>query len=253
MKINVWLKHRKVNGSDLYFVQSFIDSLNGVEIRAAMADFTLNSPANSSAAGASLVQMSYTSINAADLPMTSASSEAEPITESSTTSDVFPTVQSELEFPTSYLHRLNFFATTPADSKEIIFSQNPRFPCLACCRRDEIERHYKIHETIDCVLGTTVIEQCPKVQYGCTVRWQRLEPVQKTGEPIRIRFDRRNDAIAFEWYPEANADERQTKFLMDLPTEVLTEILRHVDSLSLRNLSLVCRVSHSVGDLQHRC
>lgn len=210
-----------------------------------MENFSMNPPPNSiSSSSPSLVQMSYTSVNSADLPMTTASDSIKPTTESFVSSDEFPSIRSEFEFPTSFIHRLNYFARQSSNFLDINFSQCPRFPCLACCRRDEIERHLKIHEMIDCVLNTSLIEQCPKAQYGCTVRWQRLQPIQKTGEPIHIRFDRENDAIAFEWYPTIRSTENQMTFLMDLPPEVLREILLHLDSLSLRNTSLVCRVSH---------
>lgn len=210
-----------------------------------MANFTLNSPWNSvPSPSPSLVQMSYTSIKSNELPMTTVSAGTTTMTEAETQSEVFPAIESELTFPSSYIYRLNYFAGNSSTPPKDSVTHHIQFPCLACCRRNEIEQHIRMHNYIDCSLKSFLIEQCPKAQYGCANRWQRLEPARKTGEPIRIRFDAINDAIAFQWTPFSEASAEQQIFLMDLPTEVLREILLHLDSLSLRNTSRVCRVSH---------
>jgi hypothetical protein len=61
-----------------------------------------------------------------------------------------------------------------------------------------------------------------------------------------MRFDPTNDAIAFEWYPEIIEEHNEKLDLLDLPSEILSNILLKLDSLSLRNISLVCRVRFSL-------
>jgi len=52
---------------------------------------------------------------------------------------------------------------------------------------------------------------------------------------------KKNDAIAFEWYPKIIEENNEQIGLLDLPLEILEKILLKLDSLSLRNISFVCR------------
>ena len=197
----------------------------------------------------SLVKMSFTPIHRLDVPdpiplyrldvpePSSSPSQKETTRVSSTS------IQSEIEHPSSFIHRLTYFSSDPQAENLSTFTGNPEFSCAACCRRDEIERHWRIHYSVDCVLSTSLIQRCPKFQYGCSFQSTRMEPCRSNGQPIRIRFDRRNDAIAFEFPPTGTDEPSESVGLVDLPPELLMAILSRLDSLSLRNTSLVCSVS----------
>lgn len=189
----------------------------------------------------SLVKMSSTLINSTDMTLPiSTSSSSDSNSDLSKTKPMPMILDSAL--PYSYIYRLNYFSSNKYPKTFQTFDKTPKFYCHALCRRDEIEQHWHIHFNIDCILNTSLIQQCPKCQYGCTFQYERLEPCQKTDEPIRIRFDERNDAIAFEWYPNIIEKTNEQSYLLDLPSELIEKILFQLDSLSLRNISLVCHV-----------
>ncbi|CAF3746717.1 unnamed protein product [Rotaria sordida] len=188
----------------------------------------------------SLVKMSSTLINSCDISIPPSST---PVTQNSTKelsqNDLMPII-SDMELPSSYIYRLNYFSSNKYLKNLTSFNKKPRFYCHALCRRDEIEQHWHIHFRIDCILNSSLIQQCPKSQYGCKFQYERLEPCQINGQSIRIRFDQINDAIAFDWYPTIIEDYNEKLDLLSLPSEILTNILLKLDSLSLRNISLVC-------------
>jgi hypothetical protein len=186
----------------------------------------------------SLVKMSSTLINSTDISIPPSPSHS--ITESPP-NDPLPIV-TDVELPSSHLYRLNYFSSNEDLQNFKSFNPSPRFPCNALVRRDEIEQHWLIHFNVDCVLNSSIIQQCPKSAYGCTFQYERFEPCQIDGQSIQIRFDKRNDAIAFEWYPTINEGHNENFSLLDLPSEILEKILLKLDSLSLRNISFVCRV-----------
>ncbi len=206
-----------------------------------MEEFNLNYDIDSNESSIpSLVKMSSTLVNLTDIPI-----PEHPIDSHSDTqlSQIEPmSIISDIELPSSYIYRLNYFSSNEHRLNINSFTKSPRFSCLALCRRDEIEQHWNIHSQVDCILNTSLIQPCPKYQYGCRFEYERLEPCQTTDEPIRIRFDERNDAIAFEWYPSMAEEANECSPLLDLPSEILEKILRQLDSLSLRNISLVCHV-----------
>ncbi|CAF3097756.1 unnamed protein product [Rotaria sp. Silwood2] len=188
----------------------------------------------------SLVKMSSTLINSSDMPLTSSSnpSTSNSIIELSQNDPM--SIISDMELPSSHIYRLNYFSLNKHLKTLTSFNKRPVFYCHALCRRDEIEQHWHIHFRIDCILNSGLIQQCPKSQYGCKFQYERLEPCQMNGQSIQIRFDQNNDAIAFDWYPTINEDYNDKLDLLNLPSEILTNILLKLDSLSLRNISLVC-------------
>ena len=186
----------------------------------------------------SLVQMSTTLISASDVP------DLPPSISNTSLLPMEPMpIISDLEASSSYIYRLNYFSSHRYSPNVTTLNKSLRFPCLAVCRRDEFERHCLIHLFIDCILNTYLIQQCPKSQYGCQFQYEHLQPCLTNGQPMRLRFDERNDAIAFELHPDIIEENNQQSTLLDLPPELLQKILFNLDSLSLRNLSLVCRVS----------
>jgi len=209
-----------------------------------MADFNLQYDNSSNlTAMPSLVKMSSTLINLPDVSISSPSL-SHSITE--LPSDDPSPIISDVGLPPSHIYRLNYFSSNPHLENFSSFNKSPRFYCHALCRRDEIEQHWLIHFQVDCILNTSLIQQCPKSQYGCSFQYERLEPCQIDGQSIRMRFDPTNDAIAFEWYPELIEEHNEKLDLLDLPSEILSNILLKLDSLSLRNISLVCRVRFSL-------
>lgn len=186
----------------------------------------------------SLVQMSTTVINASDIP-----NDSPLISNTSLLPMESLPIISDLETPTSYIYRLNYFSSHRYSPNVTSVNKSLRFPCLALCRRDEFERHCLIHLFIDCILNTYLIQQCPKSQYGCQFQYEHLQPCLTDGQPMRLRFDEKNDAIAFELHLNTIEENNQPSALLDLPPELLQKILFNLDSLSLRNLSLVCQVS----------
>lgn len=189
----------------------------------------------------SLVKTFLTPIYRLDVPEPSSPAMHEEI--STVTPAMPPTpVQPETDDPLSFIHRMKYFASDPQAENLSSFNENPEFSCAACCRRDEIEQHWRIHYSVDCVLNSSLIQRCPKFQYGCSFQTTRMEPCRANGQPIRLRFDRRNDAIAFEFTPTVIDDASGSVELMDLPSEILMAILSTLDSLSIRNVSLVCSV-----------
>jgi hypothetical protein len=208
-----------------------------------MSDFNLHNDnsSNQMTTTPSLVRMSSTLINATDISIPIPHSSSDSNLEFSQNEPM--SIISDIELPSSHIYRLNYFSSTNSTQQNFTsFNKSPRFSCHALCRRDEIEQHWHIHFRIDCVLNTLLIQQCPKSQYGCTFQYQHLEPCQNNGQPIQIRFDEKNDAIAFEWYPNIIEENNQRSDLLNLPSEILEKILLKLDSLSLRNISLVCRV-----------
>jgi hypothetical protein len=206
-----------------------------------MANFSLQYDTNSNQTTTpSLVKMSSTLINSTDIsiPNLPSSSQSDP---DLSQNEPMPII-SDFELPFSHIYRLNYFSSNEHVENFSSFNKSPRFSCLALCRRDEIEQHWHIHLHIDCILNTSLIQQCPKSQYGCPFQYERLEPCQTNGQPIRIRFDEKNDAIAFDWYPSIIEEKNEQCALLDLPSEILEKILLKLDSLSLRNTSFVCRV-----------
>jgi hypothetical protein len=187
-----------------------------------------------------LASLNSTTIDSIELPNVSNSSNIEH--SNSSLSIVDNVIQSEQNFPSSYIYRLNYFASLNKLTENCTFSDNISFACLACCRRDEIEQHLLVHYWIDSMLNTSLIQRCPKARYGCLFQTKRFEPCQSNNQPIEIHFDRINDAIAFQWYPTETHECNASRQLLDLPTEVLIKILLRLDSLSLRNLSRVCHV-----------
>lgn len=189
----------------------------------------------------SLVKMSTTLINPMDIPITS-----DPLPSSlfnSPLSEIEPMpIISDIDSPSSHIYRLNYFSSNTHPQNLNSLEKSLRFSCLAVCRRDEFEQHCLIHLHVDCILNTFLTQQCPKSQYGCPFQYQHLEACQKNGEPMRIRFDEKNDAIAFESYPTIAEATNENSSFLDLPSEILEKILLKLDSLSLRNISLVCRV-----------
>jgi hypothetical protein len=206
-----------------------------------MADFNLHYDNSSDPLTIpSLVKMSSTLINLTDISIPSVPPPLHTPTES-LQNDPLPIII-DTELPSSYLYRLNYFSLNEHLQNFKTFNRSPRFPCHALCRRDEIEQHWLIHINVDCILNTSLIQQCSKSAYGCTFQYERLEPCQIDGQSIGICFDKRNDAIAFQWYPIINEEHNEKSGLTDLPSEILTNIFRRLDSLSLRNISLVSRV-----------
>ncbi len=209
-----------------------------------MADFNLHSDNSydQQITIPSLVKMSSTLINSNDIsipnPVSLSSSH---LISKSTENEPMPII-SDIDLPNSHIYRLNYFSSNKSLENFKIFNKSPRFSCLALCRRDEFEQHWYIHLRIDCILNTSLIQQCPKSEYGCKFQYERLEPCQNNGQSIQIRFDEKNDAIAFEWYPNIIEENHQQSYLLDLPSEILEKILLKLDSLSLRNISLVSRV-----------
>jgi hypothetical protein len=209
------------------------------EERAIMPNFTLGSPEPSSVP--SLIRMSSIPIDPSSAPVISPSAQ--------TTATPLPAlpmpIVSDCAFPSSFPYRLHFFSLVdPGTRRAPVFHEHPRFACAAVCRRDEIEQHWHIHNRIDCVLNTTLVERCPKSQYGCSFQCARLEACRSNGDRIRIGFDPRNDAVAFQWHlPSANAPSDLSQ-LINLPSELLMKILLELDSLSLRNVSVVCHVRY---------
>jgi hypothetical protein len=215
-----------------------------------MEDFNLHYDNSSDQSSIpSLVKMSSTLVNATDIlipphpPPSPSDAELSP-------TEPMPII-SDMELPSSHIYRLNYFSSNEHLSNISSFNKSPRFPCLALCRRDEFEKHWLIHFHVDCILNTSLIQPCPKYQYGCRFEYERLEPCQNTGQSIRIRFDERNDAIAFEWYPLITEEINEKSGLLDLPSELLERILFQLDSLSIRNISLVCRVRNLLLIFHH--
>jgi hypothetical protein len=189
----------------------------------------------------SLVKMSSALINSTDISLPISPSPSYLNSELSPNEPM--SIISDIELASSHIYRLNYFSSNTIDKNFKIFNKSPQFFCHALCRRDEIEQHWHIHFRIDCILNTSFIQQCPKSQYGCTFQYERLEPCQLNGQSIQIRFDEKNDAIAFEWYPKMIIKENNQQIsLLDFPSEILEKILLKLDSLSLRNISFVCRV-----------
>jgi hypothetical protein len=186
----------------------------------------------------SLVKMSSTLINPSDIPTVSPSLH---LTTDVSQINPMPII-SDMELPSSHIYRLNYLSSNKYLDNLSSFNKNPHFFCHALCRRDEIEQHWYIHYRIDCILNTSLIQQCPKSLYGCSFQYECLEPCQTDGQSIRIRFDQHNDAIAFEWKPSILEENNPHIGLLDLPSETLDNILLKLDSLSLRNISLVCLV-----------
>jgi hypothetical protein len=207
-----------------------------------MEDFNLHHDTISDQSSiSSLVKMSSTLVHSMDISIPEHPLPSPTDTEESQTNPM--PIISDMELPSSYIYRLNYFSSNEHRSNINSFNKSPRFSCLALCRRDEFEQHWHIHFHIDCILNTFLIQPCPKYQYGCRFEYEHLEPCQNTGQSIQIRFDEKNDAIAFEWYPILTEEINQKSQLLDLPSEILEKILYQLDSLSLRNISLVCRVS----------
>ncbi|CAF3648031.1 unnamed protein product [Rotaria sp. Silwood1] len=212
------------------------------EERKQMIDFNLNYDISSDKILVpSLVKMSSTLVNSSDISKLSSSNSltTNSITESVENNSM--SIISDMELPTSFIYRLNYFSSNTHYKPLTSFNKRPVFYCHALCRRDEIEQHWHIHFRIDCILNLSLIQQCPKSQYGCKFQYERLEPCQFNGQSIQIRFDQMNDAIAFDWYPNINEDYNNELDFFRLPSEILTNILLKLDSLSLRNISLVCR------------
>ena len=206
-----------------------------------MADFNLHYKNSTDVITTpSLVKMSSTVINSTDISIPSLPSPSSSITEPIQI-DPMPII-SDLELPSSQIYRLNYFSSNKPPQNLASFNKSPRFYCHALCRRDEIEQHWHIHFHVDCNLNTSFIQQCPKSQYGCTFQYECFEPCQANGQAIQIRFDEKNDAIAFEWNPTIIEGSNEKLGLLDLPSEILANILLKLDSLSLRNISLVSRV-----------
>ena len=205
-----------------------------------MSNYTLASPDLSSVP--SLIRMSSIPIDPSAAPSISPSAQ--------TTVTPLPAlpmpIVSDCALPSSFLYRLHFFSLLdPGATPPPVCHEHLRFACAAVCRRDEIEQHWHIHNRIDCVLNTTLVERCPKSQYGCPFQCARLEACRSNGARIRIGFDSRNDAVAFQWHlPSAHAPSDLSQFI-NLPSELLMKILLELDSLSLRNVSVVCHVRSS--------
>ncbi|UJR21889.1 hypothetical protein I4U23_024961 [Adineta vaga] len=186
----------------------------------------------------SLLKMSSTVLNSSETFTQTPSSY------NSTTdlpSDESIPIISDIETASSQMYRLNYLFSNTYPNNLTSFDPSPRFNCNALCRRDEIESHWLIHFHVDCILNTALIQQCPKARYGCKFQYERLEPCRSSGQSIQLCFDRANDAISFNWYPMIEKAENYTLNLLDFPIELLEKILSNLDSLSLRNLSCVCR------------
>ena len=212
-----------------------------VEERKLIKDHLPHSFNSSQTTMPSLVQMSRTLIDSTDISNSSNSSST--LSNSSSVPIEPMPIISDLESSSSYIYRLNYFSSHQYPENVTSLNKSLRFPCLALCRRDEFEQHCLIHLFVDCFLNTYLIQQCPKSQYGCQFQYEHLQPCLNNGQPMRLRFDEKNDAIAFELHSNIPEDNNQRWTLLDLPAEILQKILLKLDSLSLRNLSLVCRVS----------
>lgn len=188
----------------------------------------------------SLVQMSATLINPSDIAKLSLSLPPEQSVTEESEDDPMPII-SDIDFPSSFLYRLKYFSSHHNQNSVKSFQKSPRLFCNALCRRDEVEHHWLTHFSVDCVLNTSLIELCPKSQYGCKFQYERMEPCRINGDSIRIRFDQLNDAVTFDWHPNVTNDNHEAQ-LITLPSEILIYIFQRLDSLSLRNISLVCRV-----------
>jgi len=133
--------------------------------------------------------------------------------------------------------------------------------CNETVRRDEFESHYKTqHDIIHCELGGWLVHHCPLYEYGCNFSISRLLPapqrtkllfcnhMQKFVTTEKESLVPESENSTQGWYAARLEQQRElTAYGYDdtpidpislLPTEVLHNIIRYLDSGSLFCLSL---------------
>lgn len=138
------------------------------------------------------------------------------------------------------------------------------FWCSSVMRRDEMEDHYRWHETLHLGLdGSWQVHHCPLHAYGCQFAVERFLPLplrskikldplhhsftvdpaevlegspanQEGGSWYLAELQKRKELALFGYYSGEAMDP-----LSQLPSEVLVLVLQHLDSLSLLQLSQV--------------
>jgi len=119
------------------------------------------------------------------------------------------------------------------------------FVCGQQFRRDEHEWHSKnVHDDIMGNLDNWLEHRCPLASLGCGFSVRRMFPASESKSVGKTLFF--SPAVeSFGLRPVLNSASKSTpskshRGLMDMPTEILFEIIHLLDSFSICNLSLTC-------------
>lgn len=123
--------------------------------------------------------------------------------------------------------------------------------CDQLVRRDEYEEHYAFYHDILIPNYDVVQSQCPFHDYGCKFFFNRIVFARKNQakngnfpqQLANLTVNRPTGTFVFNL--DETTNERTTsaeKNLLDLPMEVIYEIVKYLDSNSLFNLSITSKV-----------
>ena len=115
-----------------------------------------------------------------------------------------------------------------------------RVPCCQILHRREFSAHFKnVHSDIHGGLGW-MEQHCPFAQYGCPFVRYRLLPTSQEGKVV---FSQHLGTFGIKPFKSIN-DYAKDCYLMWLPHELLEVICEWLDSFSLCNLALTCKLLH---------
>jgi hypothetical protein len=129
--------------------------------------------------------------------------------------------------------------------------------CDCLLRRDEYEDHYKLYHNFLLTNSEEIDLQCPFHEYGCTYFERKYDflfdnRTDFSYPSANLVRNHLNDNIIFDLsYCQNTNNQAETKEqddckasnLLDLPFDCLFEIIDKLDSFSLFNLSLTCKVN----------
>jgi hypothetical protein len=130
--------------------------------------------------------------------------------------------------------------------------------CEKLFRRDEFHEHYALVHNFLMPYLDSVYAQCPFYEYGCrffekkylfmfvkddlSARGNRVENWSRHPLSADISFSRSTASLGFSFENMSEASRGSFVSLLDLPFDVLCEIIGHLDSITLFNLSMTCKV-----------
>lgn len=159
---------------------------------------------------------------------------------------------------TSLVLDLNFDATAPFQPKP---KQMFTFRCAQDFRRDEYHAHYhNVHSDIMGSMSGWMERRCPKWQYGCPAIFTIIHPYPY---PSQIVYNNLRESFGhligcFDLHrtlDETGCDSDAKSFLsesvkpfplMQLPPEVLEQIISKLDGFSLNNVSMTCKTLRQI-------
>jgi hypothetical protein len=133
--------------------------------------------------------------------------------------------------------------------------------CEKCFRRDEYHEHYALVHNFLMPYLDSVYAQCPFHEYGCrffekkydflfvkdvidTPGCSSLKAINWSKHPLSadINYNSTSASLGFSFEHMIEPSRGDFMSFLDLPFDVLCEIIEHLDSMTLYNLSLTCKV-----------